>query len=61
MAVRTKASLQVENKNNNSGWDELSRLLLSEYLKELDEKDQDNEDLQIHKIRRTKFSTPEGI
>lgn len=38
----------------------LSRLL-SEYLKELDEKDQDNEDLQIHKIRRTKFSTPEGI
>lgn len=52
MAVRTKTNLQVEDKNNNSGWDELSRLLI-EYLTELDGKDQDNEDLQIHKIRRT--------
>jgi hypothetical protein len=48
MAVRTKTNLlQVEDKNNNSGWDELSRLLI-EYLTELDGKDKDNEDLQIH-------------
>ena len=72
MEKAKKPLLQIEDKSNDSPWKELSQLLrehleeqdkeLSQLLREhLEEQDKDNEDLQIHKIRRTKFSTPEGI
>lgn len=57
MEKAKKPLLQIEDKSNDSPWKELSQLL----REHLEEQDKDNEDLQIHKIRRTKFSTPEGI
>lgn len=57
MEKAKKPLLQIEDKSNDSPWKELSQLL----REHLEEQDKDNEDLQIHKIRRTKFSAPEGI
>ncbi len=57
MEKAKKPLLQIEDKSNDSPWKELYQLL----REHLEEQDKDNEDLQIHKIRRTKFSTPEGI
>lgn len=57
MAIQKKTKQQIEDKNTNACWDELSQLL----REHLEEQDKDNEDLQIHKIRRTQFRTPEGV
>jgi hypothetical protein len=49
MEKAKKPLLQIEDKSNDSPWKELSQLL----REHLEEQDKDNEDLQIHKIRRT--------